>query len=51
MTITEIENVIGSKLIASAYKYNTYCYLRINRPLASVIYNASYDIEKLELEK
>ncbi|WP_270619089.1 recombinase family protein [Paenibacillus macerans] len=49
LTISEIERVIGRRLTATAYNYRTYWYPRKNRPLANIIYNAGYDVEKLDL--
>ncbi|XID93760.1 DUF4368 domain-containing protein [Paenibacillaceae bacterium WGS1546] len=51
MTIPDIEKIIGSKLMATAYKYRGYWYPQKNRPLACVIYNAGYDVEELDLER
>lgn len=51
LTISGIERIIGSKLTATAYKYRTYWYPQKNRPLGCVIFNAGYDIQKLDLER
>ncbi len=51
LTISGIERIIGSKLTATAYKYRAYWYPQKNRPLGCLIFNAGYDIEKLDLEQ
>lgn len=50
LTFSEIENVIGKSLCKSAYKYRSYWYPAHNRPVGNLIYNAGYDIEKLDLK-
>ncbi len=49
LPITEIEKVVGDKLCTSAYKYRSFWYPHKNRPLGRIIYNAGYDIAKLDL--
>ena len=50
LTFAEIEKVIGKELCKSAYKHRAYWYPSHNRPIGNIIYNAGYDIEKLDLK-
>ena len=50
LTFAEIEGVIGKTLSKSAYKYRSYWYPAKNRPVGNIIYNAGYDIAKLDLK-
>ena len=49
LTYSEVENIIGKPLCKSAYKFNSYWYPGQNRPVSNVIYNAGYDVEKVDL--
>ncbi len=50
LTFKEIEKAIGMKLTPSAYKYRNTWYASGNRPIANIIYNAGYDVKKLDLK-
>jgi hypothetical protein len=50
LTLGEIESIIGKKLCASAYKYQSYWYPADNRPVANVIYNAGYDVKSVDVK-
>ena len=49
LTIAEIEKVLGDKLGDSYYKYHSSWYPHNHRPLGKIIFNAGYDIQKLDL--
>lgn len=51
LTYNEIESIVGRKLCNSAYKSAAYWYPRYNSPTANVIFNAGYDIGKIDLGK
>lgn len=40
----------GKKLCASAFKYASYWYPSQDRPLSNVIYNAGYDVDRVDLK-
>lgn len=46
-----VEELTGKKLCKSAYKYASYWYPSHDRPLSNVIYNAGYDIERVDLKE
>jgi len=50
ITYAEIEEILGKPLCKSAYKYPAYWYPAYNRPANNVIYNAGYDVEKVDLK-
>lgn len=49
-SFSEIENIIGKPLCKSARMYESYWYPGTNRPISNVIYNAGYDIKKIDLK-
>lgn len=50
LSFTEIESIIGKTLCKSAYKYASYWYPAFNRPMANVIFNAGYDVVKVNID-
>ena len=48
-TIADVEKVLGSKLSDSYYKHRSLWYPHNHRPLGKIIFNAGYDIQKLDL--
>ena len=46
----EIEALIRKPLCKSAFKYCSYWYPGKNRPISNVIYNAGFDVAKVDLE-
>lgn len=50
LSFSEIENIIGKPLCKSARTYESYWYPGTNRPISNVIYNAGYDIKKIDLK-
>jgi hypothetical protein len=51
LTFAEVEKIIGKKLCKSAYKYASYWYPSFNRPMSNVIFNAGYDVIKVDLQR
>jgi len=50
LTFSEIEAILGRPLSKSAYKYPAYWYPSKNRPASNVIFNAGYDVERVDLK-
>ena len=44
-----MEELTGKPLCKSAYKYASYWYLAQGRPLSNTIYNAVYDVDRVDL--
>jgi len=51
LTYAEIEDIIGRPLCASAYKHRSYWYPSKNRPASNVIFNAGFDVMKVDLKE
>jgi len=49
LTYAEIEDIIGRPLCASAYKHRSYWYPSKNRPASNVIFNAGFDVDRVDL--
>ncbi len=50
ITFAEVENVIGKPLCKSAFRFTSYWYPGYNRPISNVIYNAGFDVAKVDLK-
>lgn len=50
LTFDEIEHALGGKLCDTAYRHRAFWYPNRSRPIGNIIYNAGYDIQKLDLE-
>ncbi len=50
LSLADIEQITGTKLCETAYKYRSYWYPSKGSQVAKIIFNAGYDIKKLELE-
>ncbi len=50
LSFVEIENVLDKGLCKSAHNHRAFWYPSQNRPVGNIIYNAGYDIEKLDLD-
>ena len=50
LTFADIEKIIDKKLCTTAYNYRSFWYPSQNRPVGNIIYNAGYDIKKLDLD-
>lgn len=48
---SKVEELIGRKLCKSARKYPSYWYASDDRPMGNAIYNAGYDIVKVDVKK
>ncbi|WP_429862073.1 recombinase family protein [Enterococcus faecalis] len=51
LDFSNVEELIGRKLCKSARKYPGYWYASDNRPMGNAIYNAGYDIVKVDVKK
>ena len=51
LEFSKVEELIGRKLCKSARKYPGYWYASGNRPMGNAIYNAGYDIVKVDVKK
>ena len=51
LSFTEVERIIGRKLCKSAYQYASYWYPGENRPISNVIYNAGFDVVKVNTKE
>lgn len=51
LSFEEVERIIGRKLCKSAYRYASYWYPGVNRPVGNVVYNAGYDVERVDVNK
>ena len=51
LEFSKVEELIGRKLCKSARKYPGYWYASDNRPMGNAIYNAGYDIVKVDVKK
>ena len=45
----KVEELTGKPLCKSAYKYASYWYPAQDRPLSNTIYNAGYDVDRVDL--
>jgi len=50
LTYSQIEEVLGKPLCESAYKFYSYWSPSHNRPAGNVIYNAGYDVVKVDVK-
>ena len=50
LSFTEVEKVIGKPLYKSAFKFYSYWYPGYNRPIFNVIYNAGFDVDRVDLK-
>ena len=50
LTYTQIEKILGKSLCKSAYKFYSYWSPSHNRPAGNVIYNAGYDVVKVDVK-
>ena len=50
LSFADVERVIGKPLCKSAFKFNSYWYPGHNRPISNVIYNAGFDIDRIDLK-
>jgi len=50
ITYTQIEEILGKPLCKSAYKFYSYWSPSYNRPAGNVIYNAGYDVVKVDVK-
>ena len=50
LPFAKVEELTGKKLCASAFKYASYWYPSQDRPLSNVIYNAGYDVDRVDLK-
>ncbi|MCC8080305.1 MAG: recombinase family protein [Oscillospiraceae bacterium] len=50
LPFSKVEELCGKKLCKSARKYASYWYPSKDRPLPNIIYNAGFDIDKVDLE-
>jgi len=51
LSFADIEKITSRELCKSAYKYASYWYPGENRPVPNIIFNAGYDVEKVDLDK
>ena len=51
LSFTEIEDILGKGLCASARKFKSYWYPSYNRPISNVIYNSGYDVVTVDLRE
>ena len=49
LPFSKVEELTGKPLCKSAYKYASYWYPAQDRPLSNTIYNAGYDIDRVDL--
>ncbi|MFI3214232.1 MAG: recombinase family protein [Eubacteriales bacterium] len=50
LSLKDIENILGHELSRTYYDHRTYWYPHKHRPIGNIIYNAGYDIQKLDLK-
>ena len=50
MSFSEVEDILGRSLCASARKFKSYWYPAYNRPISNVIYNSGYDVGTVDLK-
>lgn len=50
LDFSKVEELIGRKLCKLARKYPGYWYSSNNRPMGNAIYNAGYDIAKVDIK-
>lgn len=50
LAFTEVEKLIGKPLCKSAFKFYSYWYPGDNRPISNVIYNAGFDVDRVDLK-
>lgn len=50
LSFTEVEKVIGKPLCKSTFKFYSYWYPGYNRPISNVIYNAGFDVDRVDLK-
>ncbi|TRW23154.1 DUF4368 domain-containing protein [Criibacterium bergeronii] len=49
LVFSKVEKLVGKKLCKSARKYASYWYPSHDRPMGNAIYNAGYDVEKVDI--
>lgn len=49
LPFSKVEELTGRPLCKSAYKYASYWYPAQDRPLSNTIYNAGYDVDRVDL--
>ena len=49
LPFSKLEELTGKPLCKSAYKYASYWYPAQDRPLSNTIYNAGYDVDRVDL--
>ncbi len=50
LPFSDVERVIGKPLCKSAFKFYSYWYPGGNRPISNVIYNAGFDVDRIDLK-
>ena len=50
LSFADVERVIGKPLCKSAFKFYSYWYPGSNRPISNVIYNAGFDVDRVDLK-
>ena len=50
LSFADVERVIGKPLCKSAFKFYFYWYPGYNRPLSNVIYNAGFDVDRVDVK-
>ena len=50
LSFADVECVIGKPLCKSAFKFYSYWYPGYNRPLSNVIYNAGFDVDRVDVK-
>lgn len=50
LSFADVERVIGKPLCKSAFKFYSYWYPGGNRPISNVIYNAGFDVDRVDLK-
>ena len=50
LSFSDVERVIGKPLCKSAFKFYSYWYPGYNRPISNVIYNAGFDVDRVDLK-
>ena len=51
LSFSKVEELTGKPLCKSAYKYASYWYPAQDRPLSNTIYNAGYDVDRVNLPR
>ena len=49
LPFSKVEELTGKSLCKSAYKHASYWYPAQDRPLSNTIYNAGYDVDRVDL--